>query len=104
MKPDGTLTTADVRDFDCIWTHSGRIIYATMYGGRAIKIEEWSIQQKMMVCPPELAGDNVIQGTAATPRLLQRQDNNQIRLYWTEQDNNSGNWRMRFKDLPLYGN
>jgi hypothetical protein len=100
MKPDGTLTKDDVRAFDCLWIRNNRILYATMYGGRILKVEEWSLQTRMMVCPPELAGDNVVEGVAAEPRLMHL-GWGQVRLLWTAPDAN-GHWLLRYRDLPFY--
>jgi hypothetical protein len=100
MKPDGTLTTTDVRDFAGIWIRGARILYAVMYNGRTLTIEEWS-KDKGMHPPPELAMDNVVSGMAATPRFVRRADTGQIRLYWTAPDANT-HWTLRYKDLPFY--
>lgn len=100
MKPDLTLTSADVRAFDAIWVKDNRILYAVMYGpNRTIKIQEWN-KDIGLHAPPELP-DNVIDGAAAEPRFLIL-GWGQIRLMWTAQDGGTGNWKLRYKDLPFY--
>lgn len=99
IKPDFTLTSADVRAFDAIWIQNKRIIYAILYGGRILKIEEWS-QERGMHAPAELP-DNVVEGFAAEPRFL-RLGWAQVRLMWTAQDGGTGNWKLRYHDLPFY--
>lgn len=100
MKPDLTFTNNDVRAFDAIWIQNNRILYAVMYGtGRTIKVEEWS-KDKGFHTPPDLP-DNVIEGAAAEPRFL-RLGWGQVRLMWTAQDGGTGNWKLKYHDLPYY--
>lgn len=105
------ISTFDARVFDAAWIpptggRRQRIIYAI---SRSRRVGVYELQPVgagfALLAPPELGGDNVMDGEAAAPKLLWIEDEvrrrMQLRLHATVQAG-SGLWPIRYIDLPFF--